>query len=506
LDKGLLQLDISTAGRKLQKAIARASKRWTTTGGVVTLDIDSTAIRLLETRGKAVKNWASASLESSEAATEEEAGPEAESLGSVVKELMNSSGIKARDIIASVSGLYSVSRIVSMPTPTPGSTMEEAFEDLARETMPLVEDKLYLTWQTILPGENEPQALLIGVPRDTIDNEVQSLKAAGVNPSILELKTIALTRAVNREQALILNTEPGSFDIIVVVNGIPEIIRTMPWQPEKLTPEEKAEHLAVTMELTVDFHNSRHPDAQLNPDTPLFITGQIPEEAIPRDKLEARLGYPIEPLAPPLECPADFPVSQYAVNIGLALREAEPSEGLGNEGLLSLDINLLPRTYRPWRPSAKQVYIVVALIAATVLLFPIYQITSDTMLKTAQLESKLDLFNKELERRKLEIAQREPLQRAIAEYDTIINLGGGFTQDLALIQDEADQLGVRVQDVVHQGNKITITCQADSYLVFRNYLTALEKSGQFLTPIPPPEGYPYTKAGTIVVETKTGEE
>ena len=502
---GLLQLDISTAWRKLQKAIARFTKRWTTTGGVVTLDIDSTAIRLLETRGKVIKNWASASLESSEAATEEEASPEAEPLGSVVKELMNSSGIRARDITASVSGLYSVSRIVPMPIPAPGATMEEAFEDLARETMPLVEDKLYLTWQTIFTGEGEPRALLIGVPRDTIDNEAQSLKAAGVNPSILELKAIALTRAVNREQALILNTEPASFDIIVVVNGIPEIIRTIPWQPEKLTPEEKAEHLAVTMELTVDFHNARHPDTPLDPETPLFITGQMPEESIPRDKLEARLGYPIEPLAPPLECPADFPVSQYAVNIGLALREAELSEGRGHEGLLSLNINLLPRTYRPWRPSAKQVYIVVSLIAATVLLFPIYQMTSDAMFKTAQLESKLNLFNNELERRKLEIAQREPLQKAIDDYNAIVNLGGGFTQDLAVIQDEADQLGVQVRDVVHQGNKITITCQADSYLIFRNYLTALEKSGQFLTPIPPPEGYPYTKAGTIVVETKTVE-
>ena len=114
---GLLQLDISTAWNKLQKAIGRSTKRWTTTGDVVTLDIDSTAIRLLETRGKVLKNWASASLESSEVATEEEASPEAEPLGSVVKELMNSSGIKARDIADSVSGLYSVSRIVPMPIP-----------------------------------------------------------------------------------------------------------------------------------------------------------------------------------------------------------------------------------------------------------------------------------------------------------------------------------------------------------------------------------------------------
>ncbi|UCG10714.1 MAG: pilus assembly protein PilM [Dehalococcoidia bacterium] len=503
--KGLLQLDISTAGQRLQKAIARSTKRWKTGGGVVTLDIDSTTIRLLETKGKAIKTWASASLESSEVASKEKASREAQPMGVVVKELMNSSGIKARHITASVSGLYSVSRIVPTPTPAPGSTIEEAFEDLTQDTIPLVEERLYFAWQTISAGEGEPNALLIGVPRDTIDNEVQSLKAVGINPSILELKAIALTRVVNREQALILNTEPASFDIVVVVNSIPEIIRTLPWQPEKLTPEEKAEHLAMTVELTVDFHNARHPNTPLNPKIPLFITGQIPDEAISRDKLEAKSGYLIEPLAPPLEYPTEFPVSQYAVNIGLALRQVTLSEDRRNEGLLPLDINLLPRIYRPWRPSAKQVYTVTSLIAATVMLLPIYQVTSDTMLKTTQLESKFDLFNKQLEQRKLEIAQREPLQKAINNYNTIVNMGGSFTEDLALIQDEADKLGVQVQDVAHQGDKISITCKADSYLIFRNYLTALEESGRFLTPIPPPEGYPYTKAGEIIVDTKTGE-
>jgi len=249
----------------------------------------------------------------------------------------------------------------------------------------------------------------------------------------------------------------------------------------------------------------RHLDAHLDPDTPLFITGQMSEDATLGEKLQARLGYPIEPLVPPLECPENLPISQYAVNIGLALRETVPSENLGEGSYSPLDINLLPQAYRPWKPSAKQIYLFGALIATIALLLPLYQITTDTIGKTATLETKYATLNNELERRKVEIANREPLQKAIAEYHTIVDMGGGFTEDLGVIQDEADKLGVQVPSIAHAGKTITITCQADSYLTFRKYLTALEESGRFSTPIPPPEGYPYTKEGIINVEPVTGE-
>jgi hypothetical protein len=503
--EGVLSLDISTAWRRLLKAIGRLARRWVAVGGVVTLDIDGTTVRLLETRGGAVKNWVSAPLET-RGSLEEEMSAEPESLGTIVKKLMNSSGIKTKKVVVSISGLYSVIRIVPMSTLNPNQVTEEALEELVRETMPLAEDKLYMSWQTITPDEGEQQAFLVGVPKEVIDEEVQSLKAAGISPSILELKAMALTKTVNRKQAIILNIEPSAFDIAIVVNGMPEIVHTVPWKPEKLSAEDKPEHLATHLELTVEFYNLHHPDAHLDPAIPLFVTGQMSEETIPKDKLQARLGFPVESLSPPLEYPADFPISEFAVNIGLALSEAKLSESYRYEGYKPLDVNLLPKVYRPWRPSAKQIYISLAFIVATALLIPLYQMTSHTMAQTAGLQAQFELLNSELEGRKLEIAERDPLQKAISEYNTIVNLGGNFTEDLDTILGEADRLGVQIKSVVHEIDEITITCESDSYLAFRQYLAALEESGRFLTPIPPPEGYPYTTSGTIIVEPKTEAE
>ena len=472
---------------------------------IVTLEIDTTALRLMEVRGGRVVKWASLILDPTIVEGGVISDPSA--LSTAVKQVMTSSGITGQDVIASVSGLYSVNRIVTVPSLPRGAATQEAALEAAKEAMPLDTDKLYLSWQTIAVGEDAQQVLVLGVPRDMIDSEVQALRAAGINPRLLDFKAIALARAVNKEQALILNIEPSSFDIIIVVNGIPMVMRTIAWQQDDLTVEDKAEHLAVSLELTVGFYNSHHPGTPLNPAAPFLITGQMSGDLALMEKLQAKVGYPIEPLAPRLECPAHLPVSQYAVNIGLALKGTAPSKSLEQDGYLPPDINLLPETYRPWKPSARQMYFACFIIAAIALLFPLYQVASGAMDKTANLESRYAILNSELQRRQLEIKNREPLQQAIGGYNTIVNMGGGFTEDLRVIKSEADRLGVQVESIAHEDKGITIVCQTEpeSYIVFREYITALEESGRFSTPVPPPEGYPYITGGTIKLEPKPVE-
>jgi len=453
-------------------------------------------------RGKVIK-WASRSLASS--VLEEDVVLDSQALSDAVKQLMSSSGIKGRNIIASVSGLYSLSRLMMVPTPLGEAVAQQTVLETARDIMPLAEDELYFSWQTIAPAEGGQQVLVVGMPRDVLDSEMQALRAAGLNPRILDLKAMALIRAVNRGQALILNIEPSSFDTILVVGGVTEVMRTTAWQESELSVEDKAEHLAVALELTAGFYNSRHSGFPLDPATPFFVTGQMSGDLALVEELQARVGYPIEPLAPPLEYPAHLPVAQYAVNIGLALKGTAPSKSL-EQGDYSLpDMNLLPQAYKPWKPSARQVYLFLAMVAAIALLFPLYQVTSEAMGKTANLEARYAIVNNELERRQTEIRGRQPLQKAIGEYNTIVDMGGGFTEDVEVVNSLAEKFGVEVPSITHDGSKITVSCQADSYTIFRKYKTALEESGRFLTPVTPPEGYPYIKGGTIRLEPKPAE-
>jgi len=498
LANDVLKLDIQTAVAKLMKSLGRTAGRLTG-GSVVTIDVDSSGIRLLEISRGMVRRWASASFDSGE--DEGEIASPQQALGAKIRQLMASSGIKAKKVIASISGLYSVNRLLPVSSLPLGITTQEAVQEVAKEIMPISVDRVYLSWQTITVSEGESQIIILGTPRETVDDGVRALRLAGINPQVLELKTIALARAVGREQALILNIESSSLDVVVVADNLPRVMRTVAWQPGDFTEEDMVGHLATNLEMTADFYNSRNPDSPLDATTPLFITGQMSTDLTLVEQLQARSRYPVESLAPPLKYPPYLSVSQYATNIGLALRSIEPSEEPEQVNKFPLDMNLLPDEYRPWRPSARQVYSFLLVLAAVALVFPIFQVAAEAMDSTAKLQAQYNVLNTRLELTKAEIKKREPMQKAVNEFRTIIKREGSFAEDLAVIRNEAENLGVHVSSIVHGGEAIVVVCQADDYVTFRAYKTALEESGRFTTPIPPPEGYPYTTGGPLELET-----
>jgi hypothetical protein len=86
--------------------------------------------------------------------------------------------------------------------------------------------------------------------------------------------------------------------------------------------------------------------------------------------------------------------------------------------------------------------------------------------------------------------------------EKVEDMGGSFTEDLMVIRSQAEMLGIEVQLIAHAGDSITLTCQADSYNSFKDYLTNLEESGRFTTPIPYPERFPFVKGGSITLKPK----
>jgi Tfp pilus assembly PilM family ATPase len=498
--QSVLALDLGTAIRKLLKALQRVLARLAS-GNVVTIDISQTGVRIMETRGGMVRSWADASLKPEEMETAAPIGGHA--LGTMVRQLMNSNGIKAKSAIVSISGMYTVSRLIPESSLMPALTLDESVNDIASTIMPVPAGDLYFFWQMVNPSEGERQVFITGIPRYIMDDKIRALKTVGINTQIIELKSMALARVVNKEQALIFSIEPTNYDIIIVVKGVPEVVHSLAWQRDNMSFEDAAEYLAANLEMTVDFYNSNHLDTPFDTTSPLYITGEISAEPEMMEKLQDRLGFNIEQLTPPLECPAFLPISQYAANIGLAMRKEIPMrDSNGETDFFPLDMNLLPQAYLPWRPTANQIYAAVLLIAAITLIFPLMEATAEVMGKTTTLEQRSAGLDTQLMMKKAEIQEREPLQKAIGEYNTLVTRDGSFSEDIRVIMEEAGKLDVAVSAVSHVGNEIAISCDAEDFQSFRAYLLALEESGRFATPIAPPEGYPYTTGGSIKLETQ----
>jgi Tfp pilus assembly PilM family ATPase len=438
-------------------------------------------------------------------------------LGSAVKQLMSSIGIKENKVVASISSLYSLCRIVTVPTPLDQPVTEELVREASETVMPLSGEEMYLSWQTIAPGQGGQQVLLVGVPRDVLDSVVQSLKTAGVDSNILDIRTLALARAVNRKDALILNLDTITFDVVMVVDGFAEVLRTSAWLSEERSTVDKSDQLISALNLTLSFYDSHHPLSPISSETPIFVTGRLSDDLELIDKIRDEFRFPVEPLTPGLDYPEHFPVSQFAVNIGLAtkamssplnfnltLKKGEPAKNPGNMIFSIPDINLLPRIYKPWRPSVRQTYAVLSLIAASSIFFPIYQTTMEAMRETGVMRQRFAAINTAMLTRKAELAKREPLQNEINQFDAIVARGGGFVDDLTAIRKLAAGLGIELQTINDTGSVISFYCGAPDYNTFRSFIKALEDNGRFTTPVIPPEGYPYIKGGTITLSPKSG--
>jgi hypothetical protein len=151
--------------------------------------------------------------------------------------------------------------------------------------------------------------------------QLKAIAAAGAKPRSMDIKPLALVRAVGRSEAIIADLEPETLDVIVVRGGIPATIRTVGVRREIDTVEDKVHRLGEDLARTVKFHSDTHPQEPLEPSTPIYLTGSLAQEVASSGVVEASVRYPVEPLVPALDCPPDLPLATFMVNIGLALKE-----------------------------------------------------------------------------------------------------------------------------------------------------------------------------------------
>ena len=367
---------------------------------ILTLSINDDSIQMLLVKGKQVEKWGAIHLEPGLVKGGLISDPEAISIGII--RLLLGEGIERRNAIVSLSGIHSILRFLELPR-LPRKLLTGAVVQEAKSQMPMSLEELYLSWQPITSDKDKQQIFILGLPRDIVDVEVKSLRQSGINPYIMDLEPLALARAVGQREALIINVETRSFIIVIMKEGIPKIMRTIPLSDESLPLEDRTGFMEKELERTLKFYENTNPDEPLDPDMPCFLTGRLSTDAHIVEALGERIRFPLQPLLPPLICPPQFPLSQYAVNVGLALKTISPTSEALAAGYCApvIDLNTLPDTYRPQPRSKKPVYIIAGAAAGIALLFFSYQQTTSSMDETSDLRYQLSISEQQLENRAL---------------------------------------------------------------------------------------------------------
>ena len=285
--------------------------------GVVTLAIESTDVRLLTTKGDRVVKWKSVALPPG--LVIDGLITNAVEMGEILDELFSAEDVERKRVITSLTSLRATPRLLTMPT-LQASMLEQAITREAKKEMPLSLDSLYLSWQSMPGKEGQQQVYLLGVPRELVDAQVRSLEAAGIPPYAMDLKPLALIRAVGEGEAILVDLEQDVLNIVLVIDFIPAIMRSFSLRDESPDMQHKLDRLLSELTQTIRFYNDSHRGRMLETATPIYITGRLLDNREASEYLRNVIDRTIQRPSPPLTCPEEMPTMEYMTNLGLALK------------------------------------------------------------------------------------------------------------------------------------------------------------------------------------------
>ncbi|MFC1870370.1 pilus assembly protein PilM [Chloroflexota bacterium] len=452
---------------------------------VVTLHVDDASVRLLVTKGKAVKKWAELPLESG--LVKDGVVLDKETVASRVKGLLKTQKVQVSKVVAGLSGLHCISRLIALPR-LPKSLLNEAVTREAERVLPVPLEQLYLSWQTIpVPGE-ELLIFLVALPRKAADALVNTLRLAGIDPYLMDLKPLALARVVDRATAIIADVQPTEIDIVVTVDRVPQVIRTIALPGVAQTEQKNLALLKEELDRTISFYNSSHPEMPLDPEIPIFVSGELVKESETEPTITGKLS----PFAVPLSSPLKYlrwglPPSRYMVNVGLALKEVPLPETKATSSRVNL--NVLPEVYRPKQRSVKEIIFVPTIMLIVAVLVPLVTMVQSAIGNTASLQNQLDTTNQVIIKNQKEKKEIDELQKTASGIEAARKALAGALNNFAAQQDNVNEdlqtvtslasSSIILNGISYNGKYLVINGAAPDELVILEYARELRSSGRF---------------------------
>lgn len=284
---------------------------------VISLSLNGTAARVVSASGGTVERWDSIAVPPDFMGNGYIADPVA--LGQVLKDSLNEREMGKGKLVCAHSAIGTMSRILKLPVVSP-KQLEGVVRREARRLTEEAGEKYYLHWQSLPPSNQQQRVYVLLIPQRPLRAFLKVLESAGLKASLVDLKPMAVMRTVNQRNAIIAHGESNSVDVVIVVNGIPMTMRSSYQSEGVLSTTDDTGRVSQELVQAVSAFNDSNRGTPLPTDAPLYLTGTVAADVSSRLNLSAAASRPIGQLKPPLRCPDDFPLADYAVNLGLLVR------------------------------------------------------------------------------------------------------------------------------------------------------------------------------------------
>ncbi len=286
-------------------------------GRYLAVSFEPTKLRYITSDWKKVTSWGTEPLKPGAVTDGHIVDPK--KMAATLTEFMKANKLHPKVVVSSVAGIRSLPRILQLPK-LPPKLVHQAVVHEAERQMPLPMNEMYVAHAVLNEVDNESQFFVMGMPRQPIENLASSLELAKPKSYQLDLKSTALARAANVDVGIVVDIELTRIEIVIVIDGVPLITRTMFMTYTAIAHEDRVRRIKAEIDHTVAFHNANQPDNRLEQRVPVILTGKLAADAIIRREAVESFSHPIITITPSLSAPADFPSGTYASCIGMAVK------------------------------------------------------------------------------------------------------------------------------------------------------------------------------------------
>ncbi|MEA5468402.1 type IV pilus assembly protein PilM [Spirulina sp. 06S082] len=164
-------------------------------------------------------------------------------LAELIQETLNQNNIKCKKIATAIPMREAIIRIIPIPAELDDKELKEmVLNHEAGLYLPYPREEVDLDYQKLGFFEDEDgiekvQVLLVATRREVTDVYVDTMQQAGLEIDVLDINSFALIRTIReqlrqfgpQEAAVLVDIEFESTEIAIIVDGVPQFSRTVPF-------------------------------------------------------------------------------------------------------------------------------------------------------------------------------------------------------------------------------------------------------------------------------------
>jgi len=239
-----------------------------------------------------------------------------EAVGGALRMLVARSEVTTNRAMIAVSDAVATFRVMALPKSARDADVEAA---VARE-LPLDPERMSIRWLDIPYDGDLRRVYAVAWDRELVRNITSAVRAAGLEPGPVDLKSACLARTVPEPSCILVDLSSDPAELFLFDGSMPQVWSTH--HVDIAAGGDPGPALVAPLKSMLRYYKRRR-DTNFDPASPVLFSSEQPLSATSIGRLQHAVGHPVTHLPMPPRVPAEIRHATFLTCLGLIMRRSE---------------------------------------------------------------------------------------------------------------------------------------------------------------------------------------